>query len=49
MGCIETRQINPDLLHFINKDRIESNFVAIDCSIDSFDGKTLASEVFKYH
>ena len=54
MGCFESREeVKPGVIKFIShedyvKDLVELKLVALDCSVDSFDGKTKAEELYKF-
>jgi thiosulfate/3-mercaptopyruvate sulfurtransferase len=54
MGCFESRvEVKPGCISFIShedyvKDLEELKLIAIDCSVDSFDGKQKAEELYKF-
>ena len=54
MGCFESREESkPGQISFINKDNWEAKhetekLVAVDCSVNSNDGKVVAAEAYKF-
>ena len=52
MGCIDSRESSEtDKIKFISKENFlqkKDDFVPIDCSIDSPDGKLLAEEIYRF-
>lgn len=54
MGCFESRvTVKPGFVRFISQadfdlQKEENKYVLLDCTIDSFDGKHIASDFYKF-